>query len=307
MVLLTNRDGGSPSFFTMKITDGCDDVPEVGYSSMSSGQFTFSASGQPYASWDVYQSTDLTNWTFTTNVTLGSVGSIDITDNSISGVPYRFYKLSDSNCCSQVVGYYRIQVGAGTTNSPGTNGLLALQLDSPFANTLDGLFNVGGSGTMPDGTALPDGSVIQKWDVASQILRFYTWNSGTGWLDASSSPAGSIAWDVGEGAYLVVSNATTVTFVGTVREGVLSRTLPGTGLPYLVGSMLPKAGGLQSNLSYIPSAGNQVFLWTGFGPLTVYTYRLGNWSPQQPVLDVGQGFFWKGTTNNWQMSFFPCQ
>jgi hypothetical protein len=181
-------------------------------------------------------------------------------------------------------------------------------LDSPFANTLDGLFNVGGFGTMPDGTALPDGSVIEKWDNAAQIFRLYTWNSSTGWRDSSSNPAGSIAWSVGEGAYLAVSNATTVTFVGTVREGVLSRTLPGTGLSYLVGSMLPKAGGLQSNLSYVPNGGDQVFLWTGPGGLIFDTYRLGNWGPQQPVLNVGQGFFWHGgSTNNWQMSFFPCQ
>jgi len=83
-------------------------------------------------------------------------------------------------------------------------------------------------------------------------------------------------------------------------------SLPGDGVSHLIGSMLPKAGGLQSDLSYVPSAGNQVSLWMGSG-LTLYTYRLGNWSPQEPVLNVGQGFFWHGTTNNWQMNFFPCQ
>ena len=217
--------------------------------------FTFNIFAPTGSVWGVYSSTNLTNWTFVSTVTLSVTGASSFTDTTVSGVPYRFYKLSDSNCCSQAIGFYRVQVGSGTTNSPGTNGLLALQLDSPAGNTLDGLFNVNGSGAMPDGTPLMDGSVIIKWDDASQVLKNYTWNSSTGWQDSSGNAAGSLSWNVGEGAYLATSNAVTVTAVGLVKEGALSMSLPG-GLDHLIGSMLPKAGGVQTDLGYVPKNGD---------------------------------------------------
>jgi hypothetical protein len=266
--------------------------------------FTFNVFAPSGSTWSVFSTTNLTNWTFVSTVTLSGSGVSSFTDSSVSGVPYRFYKLSDSNCCSQAIGFYRVQVGAGTTNSPGTNGLLALQLDSEVGNTLDGLFNL--SGAMPDGTPLPDGSVVIKWDDASQVLNNYTWNSGTGWLDSSGNPSGSLSWNVGEAAYLATSNATTVTFVGLVKQGTLSMFLPG-GQDHLIGSMLPKAGGLQSDLGYVPHAGDEIFIWTGSGPLSIYRFLHGIWNPQQPVFNVGQGFFWQGSTNTWQVNFSPCQ
>jgi hypothetical protein len=290
------------------ITNGCGLI-SVGNGQISSSNFTFSALGPDTSTWNVYASTNLTNWTVTGSTTLDSSGNGSFTDTNITGIPYRFYKLSDSNCCSQAIGFTRIQVGAGSTNSPGTNSMLANQLDQPI-NTLDGLFNVNGSGTMPDGTALPNGSEIDKWDDASQTFLHYTWNSSTGWSDGNASPAGTVTLNPGEGAFLAVTNALTATFVGTVREGNLSLPLTVGGW-HVISAMVPKAGGLQTSLSYAPHVGDIIERWTGPGTgYTVSTYIPfggAHWNPQEPVINVGQAFFWQGTNNTWQINFSPCQ
>src|SRR5262249_35669910 len=152
-------------------------------------------------------------------------------------------------CCSQAIGFVRIQVGAGTTNFPGTNSMLANQLDTSGGNTLDHLFNVAGSGAMPDGTALPNGSVIEKWDDASDGFLYYTWNSMSGWHDATSNPAGTITLNPGEGGFLVITDPLTVTFVGTVRDGTLDLPLVGFHF-HIISAMIPMAGSLQTGLSY---------------------------------------------------------
>jgi hypothetical protein len=277
---------------------------------ITTNTFSFDIYGFAGTNWTVYDSSDLTNWTPSGSVTLGSSGTGSFTDTNITGVPYRFYKLSDSNCCSQAIGFVRIQVGAGPTNSPGTNSLLANQLDSANGNTLDGLFNVNGSGAMPDGTPLMNGAEIIKWDVSSQAFLYYTWNSGTGWLDGSGNPAGNVTLNPGEGAFLATTNAVMVTFVGLVRDGNLSMFV-GPSNFYLVSAMVPKFGGLQTGLAYMTHAGDQVQIWNGNGTgYTVYSYLRfngGGWNPREPVINVGQSFFLKSSTNNtWQINFSDC-
>jgi len=298
----------------MRITAGCDDVPEVGNPQISSSNFTFDASGQPSTIWGVYSSTNLTNWTSITNLTLDGSGAGSFTDSSISGIPYRFYKLSDSNCCSQAIGFTRIQVGTGTLTNlagPGTNTLIVNQLDMTGGNTLDNLFNVNGGGAMIDGTALVNGSAIQKWDVPTQAFVNYTWNGslGSGWRDASGNSAGNISLNPGEGGFLynVGSNAITVTFAGLVRQGALALSLPAQKYQ-IISSLVPKQGGIQTDLGYVPNAADQIQQWTGSAGYVAHQFSSGSWTGGEPVLSVGQAVFWHGRTNNvWQINFSPCQ
>jgi hypothetical protein len=283
--------------------------PVLSNPQISSNAFSFNVASLAGSYWEVYDSTDLTNWTLIAGVTLDTAGAGSFTNNSIAGVPYRFYLLSDGTCCSQPIGFTRIQVGAGTTNVPGTNALIADQLDAPGGNTLDGLFNVNGAGTMPDGTSLSNESVISKWDVPSQAFVYYTWNptAGSGWRDASGNPAGSVTLNPGEGAYLVTSNALTVTFVGLVPYGSLSLS-SSTNQFRIISSILPEAGGLQTDLGYVPRGGDEVELWGGSGLNTDHYVGLQHsWSPGEPVLAVGQAFFWSSSSNTWQESLSQCE
>lgn len=286
----------------------CDQAPRLRNFRITTNTFTFTSTGSSNTAWSVYMSTNLASWTLSGTITNNSGGSNTVADASITGVPYRFYKLSNSNCCSQVVGFARIDVGAGTaTNNPGTNALLANQFDVPSGNTLDGLFNVNGTGAMIDGTPLPDGSIVSKWDAASQTYLNYTWNDASGWRDESDNPAGTVTLNPGEGAFLTTGSPLTVTFVGTVRSGNLTTPLTQTGKYYLISAQLPKAGGLQSELNFTPHTGDQTLVWTGVG-YSGTTYINGTWVGGQPMINVGQAFFWRsGTTNNWQISFSPCQ
>jgi len=293
--------------------------PYLSGPSIWTGAYSFTAAGASGTSWQVCQSSDLINWTAVGSVTLNSVGIGGYTDGNIAGVPYRFYKLTNGGCCSQAIGFTRIQVGIASNNIPGTNSLISNQLDSPNHNTLDGLFNLVDPATgvigMPDGTALPDGSTIQKWDLQTQAYLTYTWKGnivGPRWTDASGNDAGSVSLNPGEGAFLMTSNALTVTFIGSVRDGSLTLPLPGDGIFHLVGALLPKAGGLQTDLNYFPHPGDLVELWRGpglsYSVASYVPFSGGFWAQGEPVLKVGQAFFWRsGTNNNWQMNFSPCQ
>jgi hypothetical protein len=311
-ISVTITDDGIASYFAMKITDGCDEVPELGSVAITDNWFTFGVSGQSNSFWNVYSSTDLTNWTLIGDVTLDSIDT-SFTDSTITGVPYRFYKLSDSNCCSQAIGFIRRQVGVGSlTNGPGTNSLIANQLDAAGGNTLDGLFNVNGSGTMPDGTALPANSVIQKWDVPTQAYVQYTWD-GSSW-----GGNGGVSLAPGEGAFLynVGSGPLTVTFVGLAREGTLNVSLAPREFQ-LISSMVPKAGGLQADLGYIPAFpsgpvhpadNDEVETWNGssFNFDEYGQASSPHWAFGDPPIHVGEAFFLKTTNTLWQTSFSAC-
>src|SRR5262249_36222576 len=181
--------------------------------------------------WNVSESSDLVNWTIIGGVTLNSSGTGTFSDNQISGVPSRFYKLSNGTCCSQAIGFSRTVIPPG-------NVMIANQFDAA-ANTLDGLFKP----NMVDGTSLPTGTVIDKWD-GSQYLS-YTWN-GSIWSD------GTATLNPGEGAFIENSGSSgfTVTFAGLVRQGNLVNPVQAGN--YICSSILPKAGALATDLGYSP-------------------------------------------------------
>jgi hypothetical protein len=141
----------------------------------------------------------------------------------------------------------------------------------------------------------PDNTTIFRWDVAQQGL------------DGNTIPtysAGSSSWipnsiiNPGEG-FLIASGGGpfTNTFVGNVLQGALSIPVTGSGNGNLIGSMVPVAGGLKTNVlkDYAASDNDTVFLWDvnqqGLDGNTIPTYSAGSssWIPEANI-GVGIGF-----------------
>jgi len=217
-------------------------------------------------------------------------GSAAFTNGSVNGVSYRFYRLTNGECCSSAIGFTRVTAEAGRT-------LIGNQLDASPDNTLDSVFAQ---------TALPAGTAVQKWNGGG--YDFYT-NSGGVWL-----PNGGATLAPGEGAFIVnpTTNSFTVAFVGLVREGELINPL---AVSYnWVSSMVPQAGGVQSVLGYNPDSGDIVLKWsvTNF---VGYMYYEGEWFDgadepvAEPVINVGEGFIIQnntGSPKNWTRNFSAC-
>lgn len=297
-VVITNVAGAITSAPAALII-GCSPILTQG--AISTNTFSVYIRGAKGSHWNIIDSADLTNWTSLGDVTLdSSTGLGTFSDSGIGGVPFRFYKLINGDCCSRTIGFTRTLVWPEpATNNPGTNAMIANQLDA-VTNTLDGLFNQGTNHTMPGGVSLPAGTVIEKWD-GLEFTNF-TWD-GSSW-----GSAGSVTLNPGEGAFLMnpTNVPLTVTFVGLVKEGTSVLALPGGGNYQIISALLPEAGLLTGNLGFMPSNGTQVLLWNVSGYQT-YTLFHGSWSGGDPNINVGQSFFARVPTNyNWQFTYSSC-
>jgi len=180
----------------------------------------------------------------------------------------------------------------GFVNKTFPNGQFALASNplSAANNTVDALF--------PDA---PAGCIIYKFDGAG----FGTPNTRGGF--------GTLAWS-NPGMTLVPGEAFffrnnsgsdyTVTFVGDVPQGTLTTPL-NDGFS-LVASQVPVVGGVGTDLKLPEAAGTVVYTWNG----TTYTpYSLGgfgslSWSPSEPIIGVGQGFWVRRSgATEWKVSF----
>jgi len=277
---------------------------------VTTNQFSFFISnGVPNTVCAIYDSADLVHWTLIDSIVLDGNGtSASATDNNPpsgttglqsgdfvnnTGVPYRFYKVTDGQFVSRTIGFCNLWIGPGTTNAPGTNSFIANQFDEPNGNTLDGIFDPANqiSGELP----LPTGTIIAKWDATGGVYDYYTW-SGSTW-----GGSGGITLNPGEGAFLAnpTSNPILVTFAGLVREGTSSLSV-NSGSYILVSSILPKAGLIQDTLGYIPNFSDLIETWNGSGFQIDY-YLNHHGTPEwisQPILTVGEGFFISPAANN---------
>jgi hypothetical protein len=304
----SDNDGLAVATLSLGFSTNAASDPDLALSvaQVSSNSFSFYiTNGIPLSICAVYDSSDLEHWTLIDSLLLDTNGSsaqarsllklAGTEDNPIvngayantTGVPYRFYKVTDGQFISETIGYVRLLIGPGTTNSPGTNSLIANQFEAAAGNTLNGLFD-----PMADGTILPTGAQIMKWNATAYDT--YTWN-GTSW-----GGGGSVTMNPGEAAFLVNPTAEpiTVTFAGLVEEGSLSLSIP-NGQYSLISSMLPKAGGVQTTLNYAPHNNDQILIW-GDGNYISHKYASGTglWSGQEPLLQVGEGLFLNPSTNN---------
>jgi len=183
-----------------------------------------------------------------------------------------------------VVGYYNVTIPAN-----GGLQMIVNQLDTPD-NTLVSLVK-----------DVPDGTQFFKWTGSAFALSLYEdLGDGGEWsTDFSMAP--------GEGGFIKNNSGTplTITFVGEVKQGELVNPIP-AGYS-LLGSIVPQAGGVSSNLEMPAADGDQLFKWTGTAYDTYLYEDLGEggeWGPAEPTVNVGEGFFIrKNVAVDWVRNF----
>jgi hypothetical protein len=182
----------------------------------------------------------------------------------------------------------------GYVNLPLTEGfnLVANQLDLDLTGTNNTIVNVFSN-------SLPANAKVYSWNGASfNISTFAVNKSGTAtnWsLNFTVNPGQGMWVDIPAGAF--GGSTSNVTIVGNVLQGTLvNPNLPPAGGFSLVSSEVPISGGVTTNLMYKPLLNDKVYLWNGSG-YSIFTYaenKAGtatNWSPSEPGINVGQGFW----------------
>ncbi len=189
--------------------------------------------------------------------------------------------MAQSNVYSlNVVGYVNITVPANTKI------MIANQLNTTN-NTL--------AGVLP---TAPDGAQFNKFNSGFTTYTFDELEPG--WL-----PDGNVSLAPGEGGFFQSPIATTLTFVGEVKQGSLTNTLP-IGVKVIRGSIVPQAG-TASALGIVGEDGDQINVYNG--GFTTYTYDElePGWLPSEPSFTVGQGFFYQKSSTalnpNWVRNF----
>jgi hypothetical protein len=182
--------------------------------------------------------------------------------------------MAQSNVYSlNVVGYYNITLGAGqkvmiANQLNTTNNTIGSLLAPPMVSNGDHLFKYSG-GFVAYAYSTDDG----QWD-----------------------PDPNATMNPGESAFYVAAQNTTLTFVGEVMQGSLTNTLP-INTKVLRSSIVPQSGGISSVLGVPFDNGDHLFVYNpaqNSGPYVAYAYSTddGQWDPQEPIINVGQGFFY---------------
>jgi hypothetical protein len=185
------------------------------------------------------------------------------------------------------VGYVNLALPAGFSMiaNPlnGTNNLLSTILPSVPNNTTVYRFN-------PATQSFTDASVF-----------FVDEGVGIWFPDAALPP--------GEGAFVQLPSATTLTFVGEVPQGTLVNPIPPNFS--IRSSIVPQAGLLSTALGYTAQNGDTVYQWNRatqqYSPGLSYFVDegVGVWFPSEPDIAVGEGFFVQntGAARQWTRSF----
>lgn len=144
--------------------------------------------------------------------------------------------------------------------------------------------NAGGNTVAEVIPTAPEGTIVYTYGAAGFGITSYDLGE---WTD----PAASLA--PGKAFFILNPGAAdmTVTFVGEVPQGALSTPLV-NGLN-LVASQVPQAGGLSADLGYAAAEGDTVHQWNettqAYGNPSAFDF--GEWSPADPSIAVGEGFW----------------
>jgi hypothetical protein len=193
--------------------------------------------------------------------------------------------LAQSNVYSlNVVGYYNVTV-------PANQYLLVANQLNTTNNTLGGVL-----------PSVPPGSQFQVYQNGG--LTPYVFDE----FDLVWTPNGNASLAPGQGGYFKSPVATTLTFVGEVKQGSLTNVLPKNA--YVISaSIVPQATNAVT-LGIPGEPGDQLQTYNGgFTPYVFDEFDLV-WTPGDPNgpnIAVGQSFFYKksptGTQTNWIRNF----
>jgi hypothetical protein len=190
--------------------------------------------------------------------------------------------VAQSNVYSlNVVGYYNVSMGANQ------KVLLGNQLNTTN-NTL--------AGVIPNPPPL---SQFFKFNGGYSAYQFDD-------IDLVWTPDGNVSLAPGEGGFFISPVATTLTFVGEVKQGSLTNTLP-KGVKVLRTSIVPQAGRVTTDLGLPGEALDQLFTFNG--GFTAYQFDDIDlvWTPSEPTNLVGGAFFYTkaagNNTTNWVRNF----
>jgi hypothetical protein len=189
--------------------------------------------------------------------------------------------VAQSNVYSlNVVGYYNVVAPANTKI------ILGNQLDTTN-NTLVG--------------------VIPNPPPSSQFFKYNGGFSGFTFDDIDLAWTGNTSLAPGEGGFFISPTATTLTFVGEVKQGSLTNTLP-VGTKVIRTSIVPQSGRVTADLGLPGEANDQLFQWNnvsgGYLGFTFDDIDLA-WVPFDPTNTVGNAFFYikAGSNPNWVRNF----
>jgi hypothetical protein len=157
---------------------------------------------------------------------------------------------------------------------------------------------------IPGSSNLPEGTLVLTWNAAggavgspdASVPEFFP---GDGW-----DPDGK-ALDPGQAFWLFIPPTApeasyTITFVGEVAEGSLSREVLGGNRWNALASQVPQAGKITTDLKFQAQEGDLAYIWnkdTDSFPAVVPEYfppagaDPGFWDPAEPQVGVGDGFF----------------
>jgi hypothetical protein len=194
--------------------------------------------------------------------------------------------MAQSNVYSlNVVGYYNVTISAGQ------QVMIANQLNTTN-NTI---------GSLLPASMVHDGDHLYKYN-GGFSTSFYSTDDGQ-W-----DPDPTITMNPGEAAFYKPAVAETLTFVGEVEQGSLTNTLP-LGIQVMRSSIVPQQGGISSVLGVPFDDGDHLYTFSGTYSTYFYSTDDGQWDPTEPVINVGQGFFYKKAAGghlanvNWVRNF----
>lgn len=175
------------------------------------------------------------------------------------------------------VGYVNLNIGVGFTM---------------IANPLNTTNNTIGS-LMP---TIPDFSTLYKWNEGAQGFDIATYFFGS-WDNPS------LGFAPGEGAFLQVDTAFTLTFVGEVMQGNLTNAIPANFS--MKSSKVPQTGLIGTDLGLTVGDFDTLYKWVPANQgYDIFTYFFGSWSPSEPAIGVGEAFFLQtGAPLSWTRTF----
>jgi len=201
--------------------------------------------------------------------------------------------LSAAGIATSMAQVYSVNaVGYVNTTLPKGFSLITNPLNNTAGNTVANLFGTNAS--------LPENFTVYKFD-NGKFLTPASFSFG----EFSPTTAANYVISPGEGvfAFNPAAAPVTITFVGEVPQGNLTRTLA-KGFN-LVGSAVPQAGTV-SSLGYVPAEDDTFYQFDTAAQKysTPKTFSFGAWDPAEPSLQVGEAaFVFKTQAGTWPRNF----